>query len=707
MKRTRSAVAVFTISPLALGISIAHAKDDSISLNGFSGLITIPNAHVTEYGTGVAAYSDMMYLQNEYQHNNNVIGSFGIFPHVEVSGRIAWFKTHVDSRDEGKPRDLSANIKLNIPYIPDNWFELAIGKQDIGGEASYFDTTYVVASKNIGPFRFDIGYGSTDSSDRLNGEFAGVEFAPFEWVSLLAEYDAQDANTGFRLSTPENWLPQGFRVDLTVLADTSQEASSGRSFYGINVKFPLGGGFTGVRPKQPQRQDVALSPQPPLKKPPVYLAKGRYINRPTEPAETMIDAPQQPSPTNTTPRAKHSVSVASLRTLRSRLQTIGFDNVDVGTRSGNLIVAFENNIYNRSELDALGVVLAVLAEKAQEFPRATVILRNQRIGVIAIDTNPKGYKEFLEDNSAAPIYAYYPSSRDQANVVWHSNSLQEFRPKPRITVSPMLNSGIATEFGVWDYSFGAAINGAMHLWPGAIASVTYTQELDNSEDFDEDGPFRNAKIENDVSEMTIQQGIKISNLLYNNLHWGTYRYDYSGFQNQTLVHDPSGKHQLSLRIGDYEHDETNESKDFQLLSYRYYWSDYDVVINTTAGEFWDGDKGYRINTLFRFGDQTVDLFYKDVKAPITDETTEFIGMAWTLPLTPRRDWDSRYFQVKGNEAWRWGLQTRINNDVNYVAFGVADIAVPEWTVERTYLNNDKLSPEYVYRNLERLRTAGD
>ena len=704
MIRRKSAIALFTLSPLAVGI--AQARDDSLSLNGFTGLITIPNAHVTEYGTGIAAYSDMMYLQNEYRHNNNVIGSFGIFPHVEVSGRIAWFNTHSNLYlEESEPRDLSANIKLNIPYIPDNWFQLAIGKQDIGGEASYFDTSYIVASKTLGPFRFDLGYGATDSSDRLDGEFGGVEFMPFDWISLLAEYDAQDVNAGFRLSTPESWLPEGFRVELTVLADTNQEASSGRSFYGINLKFPLGGSFTGERPAQPPRQSVAAATPRSLQKAPVYIAKNRYINRPAEPAETMVDAPNPPAAATNQEAPKSSTSFADLQHLRNKLKAIGFDNVDVGTRADNLVIAFENNIYNRSELDALGVVLAFLAENAQQYPRATIILRNQNIPVIALDTNPKVYHEFLQGNAAAPLYAYYPASSDLRNATWHSNSRQEFHPKPRITISPILNSGIATEFGVWDYSFGAAINGAMHLWPGAIASATYTQELDNSEDFSETGVFRNAKIEDGIQETSIQQGIKIGSLAYNNLHWGKYRYDYEGFQNQTLIHDPSGRHQVSLRIGDYKHEKTKANKEFQLLSYRYYWPDYDVVISTTAGEFWDGDKGYRVNTLFRFGDQTVELFYKDVEAPITDENVEFIGMAWTLPLTPQKDWDSRYIQVKGNEAWRWGLQTRINNEINNVAFGVADIAVPEWTIERTYLNNDKLSPEYIYQNLERLKKA--
>lgn len=704
MFKTKSAIALFSLSPIA--ISVAQAQNDSLSLNGYSGLFNVPNAHVTEYGTGVASYSDMIFYQGEYKHNNNVVGSFGLFPHVEVSGRIAWFNTHKNLYTEGgEPRDLSANIKINIPYIPDNWFDLAIGEQDLGGELNYFDARYLVASKTIGSVRIDLGVGQNDLNDRLDGGFGGIEITPFDWISLIAEYDAQNTNTGFRLSTPASWFPEGFRVDLTVLADTDHERSNGRSFYGLNVKFPLGGGFTGKRPSPVKRAEVASnSVRETSPRKPILWAQSKFRKNPVNTNPPTTDVPIQT--TNTTKNT--TADSDALFAIRKALVEHGFERVDVGTRRDTLVVAFENNIYNRSELDALGVVLGIVANKGQNFRRATIILRNQGFAVIAIDTNPAQYQAFLNGERSAPLYAYYPNERDYDSVHWRTNSNLQIYPKPRITISPILNSGIATEYGVWDYSFGAAINGAVHLWKGALVSATYTQELDNSEDFDEDSVFRNAKIENDMKDMSIQQAIKLGRYAYNNFTLGWYRYDYEGFQNQTLVHSPSGQHQLSLRFGDYDHkDHIGESRDFQLLSYRYYVPKYDVALNATAGEFWNGDKGYRINSLFRFGDQTVELFYKDVEAPVGDEQVEFIGIAWTLPLTLRKDWDSPYLQVKGHEAWRWGFQTRINNDKNTVAFGVADIATTEWGIERTYLNNDKLSPEYIYQNIYRLRDVLD
>ena len=173
---TKAKKLTITISLLAFSISAANAQYDSLSLQGYSGLLNIPNAHVTTHGTGFIQYSDQMFRDGEYVHNDNLSGSFGIFTNVEVGGRIAWFhsKTNLYT-EESEPRDLSANIKLKIPFIPDNWFSIAVGEQDVGGEASFFDAKYAVISRSFGPIRFDAGYGDSIENQRLDGAFGGFE----------------------------------------------------------------------------------------------------------------------------------------------------------------------------------------------------------------------------------------------------------------------------------------------------------------------------------------------------------------------------------------------------------------------------------------------------------------------------------------------------------------------------------------------------
>ena len=182
---------VVILSTAACFSGLVNAQPDSPSLQGFSGLFNTPNAYVTTYGTGSVQYSDQFAYKNEYYHNNNFIVNLGIIPHLEISSRVSWFDTHTNCwiADCGIARDLSASFKFNIPFIPEDWFSIAIGEQDTGGEANFFDAKYIVASREFGDIRLNIGVGKNDLDDRLDGVFSGISYQAYEWLSLMVEYD--------------------------------------------------------------------------------------------------------------------------------------------------------------------------------------------------------------------------------------------------------------------------------------------------------------------------------------------------------------------------------------------------------------------------------------------------------------------------------------------------------------------------------------
>ena len=124
---------------LIIGIPVAANADNSLNLQGTIGLLNVPSAEVVEHGKGTINYANEMLLNGQSVHNHNLEGAFGIFPHVEVGGRLAWFSPNTNLLIKScEPRDLSANIKINVPYIPKSWFSLAVGRQDFGGQASFF-----------------------------------------------------------------------------------------------------------------------------------------------------------------------------------------------------------------------------------------------------------------------------------------------------------------------------------------------------------------------------------------------------------------------------------------------------------------------------------------------------------------------------------------------------------------------------------------
>ena len=129
--------AIALSSPLVLADQINSYQ----SFSGYTGLINIPNAEVQSNGRLGFGYNDKLFdLSNQYVKGHNFIVSAGLFDGLEVSGLIASNTMHDNlfvNQGKSQIRDLSFNIKYQIPYIPEDWFSLAIGGKDIGGENNF------------------------------------------------------------------------------------------------------------------------------------------------------------------------------------------------------------------------------------------------------------------------------------------------------------------------------------------------------------------------------------------------------------------------------------------------------------------------------------------------------------------------------------------------------------------------------------------
>lgn len=688
LKHSRLLLPVFVVTTPTLWAAPPTAVNTP-SLQGYTGALSVPSAYTAPQGSAVLQYSDSFFSGDRYEHNNNAIGNFGLLPYFEAGGRISWDTTHTNCfAEECGVRDMSANMKLAAPFIPQDWFSLAIGAQDIGGEANYFSAEYLVASKQFRYGRIDLGAGKTDLADRyLDGAFGAVELQPWQWLGLIAEYDARDFNAGFRMGVPEEWRPWGIAPELKVMAYSDRENGSDQRFFGFSLNIPLG----------ESRDHYADKPQKAVSAAPVTSA--------FSPASTIAgtDAAVPAATTNTQPQAFYEG-------LAKQLVTAKFEQVLVGEQAGVLYVAFENSQYNRNELDALAVVLQRVSTYAKgHYDNAHVVLRNQKIAVLDIAIQPDNYAAFLSDDkgqTALYLDARYPESGLLGSVNWFVEDSYGSDIKPRIAMAPGLVTAVATERGVWDYSLSMQTDVAVNLWSGALVAASYNMPVDQSDDFDRfvpetgrRGAFYTDRQRSKFEEYEIQQTLKITGSLFTTLHAGHFMRDYDGIYNQTAWLSPSGDHKITLRAGQFDHeDDPLLDRNFNLVSYRYFFGEQDVSVEATYGEFWEGDDGVRVDTKFWFGDSAVTLEYKDTDA-------QFVGMRWTLPLTPRRDLLTPYGQLKGRENWNYGLQTRINEDSNLLSFGNATIPRSRNEIERTYLNSDRLSPTYVKTHWKRLKEA--
>ena len=663
-----------------------YAANDSMSFQGYSGLFNIPNAEVLSYGQGLVQYSNQLLLDDEVRDYNNLVVNFGLFPHVEVGGRIAWGTTHRNIYEEEKdgPRDLSANVKIHVPFIPKEWFSLAIGEQDVGGAASHFDARYVVAGRNFGPVRIDMGMGQNQSSERLSGFFGGIEYQPVPWASLIAEHDGLNTNMGFRLNAARQIDSGLLKAELTVLAKTDNVTGKDEQFYGLAIHFPLGRSYsTAASKREPPKQQSLFESIPQH----VGVKK-----------DTLDKPPSLPTLTN----AKSSLpvySVSKLKALADKLSAYGFERIAVAKQDETLFISLENNVFNRNELDAIGLVLGTAAVHADEnYENISFNLKNQGITVLNLKVNAQEYRAFLQTSSVRPsIQISYQADAIPVNAQQPSHYLPSW--KPRITLAPVIVSGVATEYGVWDYSWAIQSNVSFSLWPGAVISANHNTFMGQSSDFDAGGVFESVSVPAGIVEYSIQQGFKFSDNWMNNVHIGRIRNNYDGAQLETLWSSDQGLHQLGGRAASYQNvEDSSDSRDVYLGRYRYYNPTYDITVELNAGQFWAQDQGVRIASKFRFGDHSVTLLAKKTEA-------SFIGIVWSMPLTLRRDYNARYLQIKGKESWSYGIQTRVNEWHNSVSFSVADVPSFEWEINRSYFNNDRLSKQYLQQNSERLKQA--
>ncbi|WP_417530262.1 YjbH domain-containing protein [Marinobacter lipolyticus] len=667
-----------TLAGIAGGLSltVAHAAPRDLAFPGYSGYLNVPSATVLDYGQADVMYSDQALdtrqksAGNTYGHFNNIAGTFGVFPFVEVGGRLTWDRTQSNCFSEGCGiRDLSANIKVQAPFIPENWFTLAAGVQDLGGETDDFESVYVVAGRQFGPFEISAGYGDPKTSGRyLDGAFGGVSYRPVPWLNVMAEYDSQDVRLGLGAASPEGLLPYGMQVKGKVLAYDEGDSDNDRNFFSLGLSIPFG--------NKPSKQ--RLEP----------VDRLMQSHNPTESAPTARIG--QSSKATNLEHANTSKTTDSgnqtARRLGEELVKAGYDRVSVASAGDTLYIQWENNIYVRDERDSVFDVARRARAAAGAHKSAQLTLLNQNIPVVERTVPLQAAHPDGSDEPYAIVSSFSDTSllnRDERD--WDFQGSYGPTWKPRITLSPTISSGVATEYGVWDASVGISAEVSASLWTGALASATYNTEIYQTEDFEKGGVFYEDRQRNALIEAEVQQTFKLHPQVYTSFHGGRYAIDWNGGLNETMLLSPGGRHSLSYLGGTFRHrDDTDIERNQMLGRYSYYNPDLDAQIDVYGGQFFAEDTGVRIDSRFWFGDYAITVSYKNTDA-------EFISLGWVIPLTPEKTRQFRYAQIRGHADWNYSVQSRINEDVNFTAFGGAAIVRSANPIQSLYLNRGRLT----------------
>ena len=670
-------IALF-FTPLA-GVSSADQArfHNGLSLQGFTGVLNTPNAHVTDEGWLYAMYTNQeeSKWRQKTSFQDNYQFSIGLFNFIELGGRF--FEA------PGAGRDLSANVKVTSAHLTSDkplFPVFAAGVQDVGGGAALLRTKYVVASQDLGPLRLSAGYGQ--GPDRMKGAFGGAELKLHDYLYLLADYDATEKNVGARVVFPQ-FLKVPFSFTATAKSSLSHEP--GNFDIAVGLSLPL-----DFRMKKEQRG---------------------FTRR----VEQQVTSEPQPAPAVSDLVAQGG----GLDALRAALVGEGFLNVRVGSLGKTLVVEYENVTFNHNELDALGLVTGLSCRAAPEgYDKLGVVIKRRDVRLLTVTAPLAEFREFLESPEPTRtlrdhlVVDFDTSDTDGAAFAGGEDNWGGFNTS--LILAPSLTTFIGTEVGAFDYYLSLKPELSTMLWKGAAVTARWNVALDWSNNLEEGEQFSGSRQPTQFDRLMLFQAVKPLPSVLVNLGGGMVVADRYGMLNEAVWTPGGGEHRFRVAQGWSKEEGTHRQSELLIGAYRYYYSPLDLAVEGAAGRFWAEDKGGSLELKRYWEDTAVSFYYKGAKG-VDRKLWQTVGVQISFPLTPRRDMKPvAKLQVRGADDWAYSQESTLKNNhgnnprgsLNYLApYPLAVNPQPTQALYRSFHNRDRLSDAYIRQHLDRLREA--
>lgn len=674
---------------------LAQEVDNLLSMQSFTGGLLTPNAQVVDHGDFSLLYGQGVPYKEKIAELDNIFFSVGLFPGLEVGGRIVTETYNCNHYTDGGCgiRDLSASFKYQLPFVYDyTGFNLALGVQDVGGAANNFETFYGVADYEFSdfPVRLSAGYSQSKlSNDILNGAFGLAEIQPFSFMQLIAEYDASQINGAVKLFTPEGFLPLDSQLALQYQLYTGHDSDhdDNQHMWSLNASLPLRGfGFN-------QPQDIS---------------KNAYLT-----TQDLVIVEQNKS------------DAADLTSLKKALKNEGFLNIRVTNNNSKLFIALENKRYNQNQIDGIGVALGIISSYAGEglFSDLGINDKEQQIELyfltndipmVKVSTSATCYRDFIVSGVICNTTEFQSSNVQQSyqTVSWLDNEINSGFGRTQIILSPALNHRDATEYGVFDYSLALATNAYTTLWKGAAIDVRHLMPISNSDDFEDGEIWENSRYKNEIDRALIHQAFQIPFNIMTQFSGGYVYGGYVGLMNESQWESEDGRHAVGFEVSQFSYyDEYNEhgykvdNRETMLASYQISVPEWDWQAKATAGQFRQGDNGFKLTTSHWLGDVRLDASYQQTTEENSEKSEQYVTLGVAVPLTLWRSMSPGYVQLRGIDQFTYAVQTRVGESHNNLGTGLgADIGL-QHNLSRQYNNRDRLSELYLQENEQRLRNA--
>jgi hypothetical protein len=630
------------------------------SYQGFRGAVNTPNAEVIKEGEFEFLYNNQVEnlspsLSHDFRNDkeeDNYLLNMGILPNLDFSLRYSYAKNLLNNSVYMSDRILS--LKYQLPFIPEDTLQVALGVQDIGGASQYLNSKYGVVSKEFDVVRMSLGYakgtkGSSKGNNEgaLDGVFGSIEYQPLSWLQLVGEYDTKDYNGAIKSSYQTQIGKQ--KINIGLMAKSSLDYSD------------------------------------------VYW--GGYINMPFN----NKNAP---------------LKINYNKSFDSPFKLDDLSNIYTVVKENTLYFEYENSLYSNNDIDALGMVLGTLVTTT-EASDIVVTIKKSGVARESLKVNVKEYREFLKtgvysDNLIKFITPLTPNG----SKIKKSN-----RFKPLLTIQPDFIIVDGSEYGHGDYTVALQAELSMAIAKGTTVSGRYNIPVAISDNFKKDEIFdyRNRnKTSADIDQLLLSQFFQID-LPYpwmNLIQVGQFDNKLNGVSFESGIGDIEGKHLLLLKLAYLEDDlglydmdryQAEERKE-KLLSYRYYMDNLDSNIKITGGEFLYGDRGVEIG---------FERFFSDISLGLDIAYTEhdykgdnYVGrLVLSVPFGGQKRLKTDYLDIEGGEVKYTRRKTLAfrDSDTHYAQPHHLKEVENSFTLEKYYLDKNRFHPSYIKTNYNRLR----
>ncbi|WP_260853890.1 YjbH domain-containing protein [Paraburkholderia sp. BCC1886] len=717
-----------------LAFSLAsHAVEPALNSLGQSGGLVIPYGFVLPTGTVEAQYNN--YLDPRYGHSATdgqmYWGAVGLLPYVELSGGLANYPGNVHAPFSGADhfifRHLMADIKVQVPTFFKYQPSIAFGVTDFGGQTHFFRSKYGVVSQAFGPLSLTAGYGQ---GQRLDGLFGGAQLSLWNTgLSLLAEDDSKTPYAGFRYQSPRiSWLGDANVIGTFTRAIRSTNNVSPRTSFSVGIQIPLGKRFSAERcesglcegPQVPEEKTVADEGlETPIRLGSLAPIDTRSTDRNASSlagdpvayvpplrsyASVMLSDVSSPVASKPSPLVGDGLDAAALDTIATQLFAAGLERVRAGFSGNDLVVEYENHRYNQNEADALGIVLGVASVNApQGIDKIRVVIKkaDEPLGEITVDR--QAFAQFVADGSpvaaSASMTMRTRPTYDADAIAWHGN--EHSHGLTRIQIQPIVSYLYGTEYGNFDVSLGANIQGFVPLWRGAEFYASYIAPLYNTKNMDAGRVFSDYRLRGGLAAVALAQSFWVVPQVLNVTSIGKFDYSYVGAQNETTMFVPGRPDLIRLRLAylhhEPGHDDLPSEKNAE-LTYRWVQPAWKLWVEAGVARFVGGDKGPVA---------TVTRWFDDVSVSVHGEHSgqgTFVGAAISFPLTLRQGMKPGVTQVDGTGEFGLDFRTRVSS-TNYVSASAAENMSFPYSTQQYLLNQGRFSGEYFSTQLYRMRDA--